>query len=137
MDELNQINKEREIAQEFKIMKDFLCFNPDFMELYREEVEKLPKHINLIDVMGADENTHSRILACLLRQKTSSGQFAIMESFVQYIKVKVKKKSDVSDFKKIKVNNPIITHGTKFIDLWIRDYYNYAIIIENKIHRKA
>jgi len=138
MDKLNQVKNMLEfidkiINQEFKDVKEILSFIPAFIDLYLKEEAKLPYHINLMSEIGADENAHSRILAKLLQQKTSCDKFEILESFVQYIKEKAKRKS--ASFENIHIKNPVITQEKKRIDLWIRDNKDYAIIVENKIHR--
>jgi len=141
MDEMNKIINtlgliDEVIDQKYKNIKEILCLVKPFMELY-EDVRKnhLPYHINLIDELRANENAHSRILTKLLQQESSCGKSEILESFVQYIKKIAKMKTDSSEIEKIDIKNPKITHGKKYIDLWIRDEENYAIIIENKIHR--
>ena len=139
MEDLSQINNtlgfiENLIAQELKSAGEILNLskpNEPYMILYEEEKEKLPyHHINLIDEIRADENAHSRILTKLLQQKTPCGKFEILESFVQFIKEKAKKKS--ASFDKIQINDPVTTSQKRDIDIWIRDK-KYAIIIENKI----
>jgi len=120
------------ISKELESANKILVFFPEFSKLYWDEKEKLPKHINLIDVIRADEDAHSRIVTKLLQQNTSDGKFNILESFVQYIKKKAKRKPD--SFENIHIKNPIITTQKRDIDIWIRDK-EYAIIIENKINR--
>ena len=44
--------------------------------------QKSPYHINLIDLIRANENAHSRILGAFLRAQ-SSGSYEILKSFVK------------------------------------------------------
>jgi len=116
------------------IEKYILEFIPKYRELYLKEAEKLPYHINLLEEIKVSENAHSRILTKLLQQKTTFGKFEIVESFIWYIKEKAKLKSTSYEFENIHIKNPYISHGKGFIDLWIRDNNDYAIIVENKIN---
>ena len=133
MDE-HQVKEELEFIgkvanREIDNTRELLCFLSTFMKEYQKAEEKLPYNINLIDELHADENAHSRILAKLLQQKTPYGKFEILESFVQYLQEKA------VSFRNIQINSPEITQEMERIDLWILDEKNYAIIIENKIHR--
>jgi len=121
---------ERVMVQELDSSKELLGFIPLFMEKYRSLEAKLPYHINVIDELRAVENAHSRILAKLLQQKTSSEKFELFESFIQYIQ---EKPTIPVSFMDIQVKRPEITQEIGRIDLWIRDE-DYAIVIENKIH---
>jgi hypothetical protein len=115
-------------AEECSNFADDLLFLKSFTEIYNKEKQKLPYHINIIDVLHTDENAHSRILEKLLKQKTHNGGYEILTSFVEYLKNK-----GIKSFAAITVENPRITQEAQRIDLWIRDN-SYAIIIENKIH---
>ena len=111
--------------------QELLEFLEEFTPIFEKEKKKVPYHFNLIDVLGANENAHSRILEKLLKhQEVINERFEILESFIKFIKEKYKYKKD---FQKININNPRITQEEKRIDLWIRDK-DYSIIIENKIH---
>jgi hypothetical protein len=113
-------------------LKNLLSFISLFTEKRQKALLNQAYHINLIDELHASENAHSRILAKLLQQKTPSGKFEILESFVRYIIENPKGKS--VSFGNIHIENPDITNETERIDLWIRDK-GYSIIVENKIHR--
>jgi len=103
----------------------------NYSRLYQREKEKLPYHINLLDDLRVDENSHSKILQKLLQYySTKSGKYDILENLIEFIRDKY---SDKNDFKKISISNPIITQELQRIDLWVRDFGNYAIIIENKV----
>lgn len=83
---------------------------------------KQPYHINIIDLLRANENAHSRIL-CELMKQNNNGVYEILESFV------------LRFFQnKINVKKPQITSEKHRIDLLIQEHGNYAIIFENKIH---
>lgn len=109
---------------------EITVFINKFVETYQKEKEKLPYNINLVELIKANENAHSRILCKLLQYKNDKGKYEILENLTQYIQNKYPEKED---FQRIKVKKPKITQEIKRIDLWIRDN-DYAIIIENKIN---
>lgn len=82
-----------------------------------------PYHINVIDLLRANENAHSRIL-CSLLQQHSNGQYEIFSSFA---------KRFISDIQQT-ITHPKFTSEKHRIDLLIEDDNKYAIIFENKIH---
>lgn len=96
-----------------------------FMEIYDAEKSRLPYHINILDLLWANENAHSRIFAELLNQN-SENNYAILISFLKYLR-KINQKFDQNPFK------PKITSEKDRIDLLILDK-EFALIIENKIH---
>ncbi len=108
---------------------EIIVFINKFIETYQKEKEKLPYNINLVELIKANENAHSRILCKLLQYKNDKGKYKILENLIQYIQNKYPEKED---FQKIKVEKPKITQNIKYIDLWIRDN-DYAVIVENKI----
>ena len=119
------------VSESINNFKGLLEFLEEFTPIFEKEKEKLPYHFNLIDVLGAKEIAHSRILEKLLKHKEITNErFEILESFILFIREKYK---DKKDFQKIIINYPRITKEEKRIDLWIRDK-DYSIIIENKIH---
>ena len=88
---------------------------------YRDEKEKIPKHFNLLDLVGKIyETKHSKILGELLKYKYNDKYF-FLESFLKKINLD------------LKVENPAIEIEKENIDILIRDK-EYAIIIENKIN---
>lgn len=107
---------------------DFLI---GYSSIYRAEKEKLPYHFNLLDEIRVNENAHSRILYKLfLYQDPKTKKYEFFERFISFISNKYAQ----TDFKKIKVSNPVITTEQQRIDLWVRENGKYAIIIENKIN---
>lgn len=94
-----------------------------------EEVKKMHDrgkptyHINLLDLLWADENANSRILLQLLRQY-HSGRYEVLESFVRTFM------PSFSD----RIEHPVFTAEEHRIDLLVREPGRYAIIFENKIH---
>ncbi|KAA6321264.1 hypothetical protein EZS27_029067 [termite gut metagenome] len=115
------------ISKSIKIEEGFFCLLNNFSKKYKEQKDKLPYHINLLDLLHADENAHSRILGKLLNQKSPNKKFEILESFANYL---LKKRNNFN----FKVTNPMITVGKQRIDLLVKEPDKYALIIENKIH---
>lgn len=95
------------------------------ISVYKKEQNKLPYHINIVDLLWANENAHSRIFAELLKQN-SLDKYDILESFYDYLH------TINSNFER-KPIKPRITSEKDRIDLLILDT-DFAIIIENKIH---
>ena len=110
---------ERQKFSEINILSELVA------KIRREEQAKLPYHINIIDLIGANENAHSRILEHLLKQYTN-GKFEILENLLQYINA-------TNQCFNLNVNTPRIKAEKKRIDILIEDK-EYAIIFENKIH---
>jgi len=100
-------------------------FSNSFMILYNSEKLKLPYHINILDLIWANENAHSRIFAELLKQKSNKG-FEILESYLNYL-------NSINPEFDLKPRSPRITSEKERIDLLILDA-DFALIIENKIH---
>lgn len=121
IDELVMLNVNFEI-QRFSKISDFCkCIGGKI----QEEKTRLPYHINIIDLLGANENAHSRILECLLKQ-CNNNRFEVLESLLEYI-------TETNRWFKLNVNRPFITVEKDRIDVLVRDR-DYAIIFENKIH---
>jgi hypothetical protein len=112
-------------ADEMKNFDDVNELVNSLMKVYNFEKNKLPYHINILDLLWANENAHSRIFAELLKQK-SGNRFEILESFNEYL-------TEINPKSKIIPNRPEITSEKGRIDLLILDI-EYALIIENKIH---
>lgn len=96
-----------------------------FMKVYNNEKSKLPYHINILDLIWANENAHSRIFGELLNQNTG-GKFELLDSFTQYV-------AEINSNFNLSLATPIITTEKDRIDLLVLDR-NFALIIENKIH---
>ena len=107
-----------------------LDFARAFSEAKQRLEANLPFHLNIIEELYIDEVGHSRILAKLFQYQSNSGNYEILESFVDYIVRKVRKES----FGSIKVVSPEVTQEKEHIDIWVRDGNNYAIIMENKVY---
>lgn len=90
-----------------------------------QEEKKLPYHINIIDLLWANENAHSRILAHLLEQNNNE-IFEILESFCHYL-------SSINENFNLKISHPTISSEKYRIDILVKDK-DFALIIENKIH---
>lgn len=86
--------------------------------------QKTPYHINLLDLIRANENAHSRILGAFLRAQ-SGGSYEILNSFV--------KKFFAEKFTEYIVK-PAFDNEKHRIDLLIAESGKYALIFENKIH---
>ncbi|MBO7204040.1 MAG: PD-(D/E)XK nuclease family protein, partial [Bacteroidales bacterium] len=89
----------------------------------------LPYHLNIIDELHINENGHSRILCKLLRYKSQSGEYVVLQSLLAYIA------EQNNEYRSIHIKSPLITQEQCRIDLWVRDKVGgYAIIFENKIY---
>jgi hypothetical protein len=100
-------------------------FLNSFMSIYNFEKNRLPYHINILDLLWANENAHSRIFAELLKQRNEN-KFDVLESFLQYL-------VGINPNFNQKPQKPRITSEKERIDLLVFDK-DFAIIIENKIH---
>jgi len=106
--------------------QDLLNFLDDFGEIYDNEIDKLPYHINIIDELNADENAHSRIFAQLLRYEKNN-KYPFLEKFL----------NEVCSFD-ITVKKPIVkkVDSCGRIDIPIFDE-QYVVVIENKVTDQA
>lgn len=92
---------------------------------FREEViDKIPYKINLVEILGANENSHTNILAEILRY-WRNGSYPFLRSFLNSIIV-----GEVRP----QIENPKIVTQIKYIDALIYEVGKYAIIVENKIN---
>lgn len=109
-----------------KNFRDLFTLLVEFQNIYVEETAKLPYHINVIDELHADENSHSRIFAKLLRYQVNS-KFSLLEHFLK----------DVCNFK-VCIEKPIVKNVDSCgrIDIPIFDN-KYVVLIENKVTDKA
>lgn len=119
--DMHQENK-NPILQE---LDNILAFNDSVIQIFNQEQKKLPFHLNLIDIITANENDHSRILGELLKHN-NDGYYEILDSFLANF---INGNCSVN----LRGQRPIISCGTDMIDLLITEQ-DYAVIIENKIH---
>ncbi len=105
---------------------DLLKLVREFGNIYNDEIAKLPYHINLIDELHADENSHSRIFAKLLRYCENTN-YPFLEKFL----------NDVCNFN-LSIEKPEVkkVDSCGRIDIPIFDR-NYVVVIENKVTDKA
>ncbi|MFK8289499.1 PD-(D/E)XK nuclease family protein [Capnocytophaga canimorsus] len=114
------------VNPEMKLFSEVNDFCDSIFEKIKEEEAKLPYHINIIDLLRAGENAHSRILGRLLEQKNGEN-YEILNSFLSLLAERN------SNFSNLNVQEPTISCEKGRIDILIKDK-NYAIIFENKIH---
>ena len=103
---------------------DLLKLIDDFNELYKEEQEKAPFNLCLLDLCGANENAHTKILLQLLKYRVNES-YPFLESLLERLFRDVNLEFDCRKLG--------ITFNKDFIDGLIKDNQK-AIIIENKIH---
>ncbi len=103
---------------------DLLKLIDDFNEQYKEEQEKASYNLCLLDLCGANENAHTKILVQLLKYKADE-KYPFLESLLERWFRNINLRFDC---RKIE-----ITFNKDFIDGLIKDNQK-AVIIENKIH---
>lgn len=92
---------------------------------FRDEVlDKIPYRVNLVEILGANENSHTTILAEVLRY-WRNGSYPFLRSFLKNIII-----GDACP----QVENPKIVTQREYIDALIFEVGKYAVIIENKIN---
>lgn len=106
--------------ENFKATNDFTTL---FVSKYKAYKSGVPYHINVIDLLRANENAHSRILLHLLNQNIN-GRYEILENFIDIL---------LPEFEH-KIEKPKFSSERYRIDLLITEKNKYAIIFENKIH---
>lgn len=92
-------------------------------EMYMNFRLNSPYHINLLDLLSANENTHSKILGALLETQ-SNGKYEVLQDFIDTF---------FNDFAE-KISRPKFFNERHRIDLLIVEDGKYALIFENKIH---
>jgi hypothetical protein len=123
----NPRSKELSMSETNDITATILDLIKQFMTMAEERAKTLPYRINLIETLGgAYETKNSKIIASLLRYKSPTGRFEILESLINYIA----SRSDA--FRGIVVDNPSFTTEHCHIDIYVREAHKYAVIIENK-----
>ena len=86
-------------------------------------LEKIPYRINLVDILGANENKHTTILAEILRYERM-GEYPFLKSFLDCV---------INGDTLPVVENPQIETQREYIDALIYEKGKYAIVVENKI----
>lgn len=107
---------------------------------FETERQKLPYWVNLVDVIGANENAHTRILQILLSYK-SENNYPIFDSFIRRFAPNRKNFKSIGEYQ-FKLNHPFNIHKKKDEGRRYPDIYTYpldnksgvSIIIENKIN---
>lgn len=133
MDDINQVLEETLLLSDDSITNNEEIFDRNnkfiniFKDIYNTENDKLPYHINLLDILWANENAHSRIFTELLKQEKHK-RHEVLESFFEYLKLDSRHN--------LNLIKPTITSEKNRIDLLILDE-KYALIIENKIHNAS
>lgn len=103
---------------------DLLKLIDDFNERYKEEQEKAPFNLCLLDLCGAYENAHTKILLQLLKYRVNES-YPFLESLLERW---FRNKNLKFNYKELE-----ISFNKDFIDGLIKDDQK-AVIIENKIH---
>lgn len=110
-------------AKEARI--DRVCsFTNNYIKIYDKWKKQLPYHINIVDLLHADENAHTKMLLKLL-QYPDNDKYPILSSFLNIIR----EKCSIPE-----VGSPKFQCNKESIDGVISEVGKYAIIIENKIH---
>ncbi|MFO7939017.1 MAG: PD-(D/E)XK nuclease family protein [Bacteroidales bacterium] len=106
-------------------MKETLDTLNRFYIKYNCEKEKLPYHLNILDLIHANENAHSRIFMNLLAY-CKDKEYPYLKELFHLLG---------EPFDKLEIKNPAFSAEKYRIDLLIQDISGgYAIIVENKIH---
>ena len=109
------------------------CFVKSYCIRYDEERRKLQR-CNVIEQLHANENAHSRILGDIL-DYSIDGKRLFMTSFKQMLAkkcIEFEQISNQSNMPKISIEETL-KNGRR-IDIYIENYSQYAVIIENKIN---
>ncbi len=97
------------------------------VERYKEEVlDHIPYRVNLVWILGANENAHTEILSEILRYKRGNF-YPFLQSFLEMV-------LQSQEFENVRVSKPCIDVQSDYIDALIWEEDKYAIIIENKIN---
>lgn len=105
-------------------LKTLLELINEFNRRYENELDKAPYNLCLLDLCGANENAHTKILVQLLKYKVNKN-YPFLDSFLKRL---FKNKNLEFNYQELK-----LTFNKDLIDGLIRDN-RQAIIIENKIH---
>lgn len=107
-----------------------------FYERFKKEEEKLPSYINIIDEIGANENSHTRFLVALFNYKDKDGKRSTIKSFFNFFNISTDK-IDITNRvyfnKRCKIND-INRYADVYFVQKSKDLKNgIGLIIENKI----
>lgn len=105
-------------------LKSLLKLIREFNRRYENELDKAPYNLCLLDLCGANENAHTKILVQLLKYKAGEN-YPFLESFLERL---LENKNLEFNYQELK-----LIFNMNLIDCLIRDN-KYAVIIENKIH---
>jgi len=96
----------------------------ELIEKYRCDVlAKMPYRMNLIELLHANENAHTRILVELLRYNHSDSNFRFAKNFLRKF---VRELDDLGV--------PDVREQEDYIDAIIGEKGKYAVVVENKIN---
>jgi hypothetical protein len=107
-----------------KEIRDIIDLIEKFNSLYEKELSKAPYNLCLLDLCGANENAHTKILVQLLKYKANENH-PFLESLLERW---FRNKNLKFNYKELE-----ISFNKDFIDGLIKDDQK-AVIIENKIH---
>lgn len=105
-------------------LKSLLKLIREFNRRYENELDKAPYNLCLLDLCGANENAHTKILVQLLKYKAGEN-YPFLESFLERL---LENKNLEFNYQELK-----LIFNMNLIDCLIRDN-KCAVIIENKIH---
>ena len=96
------------------------------VQQFRRDVEaKFPSRVNLIDILGSNENDHTKILSGILRFRQDNS-YLFLRSFLEMCQ-------SVCDCR-IEINVPRVETQRQYIDALIWEKGKYAVVVENKIN---
>ena len=107
-----------------KEVSEIIALIEKFNRQYEKELEKTPYNLCLLDLCGANENTHTKILLQLLKYKANE-KHPFLESLLERWFGNINLEFNYHELE--------LTFNKGFIDGLIRDN-RQAVIIENKIH---
>ena len=94
------------------------------LERYEKEVlDRIPYRVNLIDILGANENAHTEILTEILRYNRR-GVYPFLNSFLE---------RHMPESAHLQIVHPNIDTQRDYIDALIWEKEQYAVVIENKV----
>lgn len=95
--------------------------------LLKDYQSRIPARVNLVDIIGANENAHTRILAAILGYKRA-GKMPFVQSFVERF---IRNEDGTA---RISIGNPHVEIQRNYIDALLWEPTRYAIVVENKIN---